>query len=157
MKKLLLISSLLFSFNGWAEECFQNDGDPIKLQGLLLEVTKYNTPLGTTKSYILRTEKKYCFKILGYKTPEGQEMPAYEIDNTTKYYPNYPPSDLTELEVVYEIMIGSASADKETRALFEKLSGQQIVLTFGDYFEEHTQWHLRRVIAWDIIKVELVD
>ena len=62
MKKLILISALLlFGSNGWAEECFQNDGDPIKLQGLLLEVTKYNTPLGTTKSYILRTEKKILF------------------------------------------------------------------------------------------------
>ena len=99
MKKLLLISSLLFSFNGWAEECFQNDGDPIKLQGLLLEVTKYNTPLGTNKSYILRTEKKYCFKILGYKTPEGQEISAREIDNTSKQWlPNESQKKAMEVE-----------------------------------------------------------
>ena len=54
-------------------------------------------------------------------------------------------------------MIGDAKLDKETRALFEKLSGQQIMLTFGNYFAEHTQWHLRRVVTWDLIKVELVD
>ena len=178
MKKLLLISSLLFSFNGWAEECFQNDGDPIKLQGLLLEVTKYNTPLGTTKSYILRTEKKYCLKIPGYKNPEGQEIPAREIDNTFKQWmPNesqrkamevaaegksyyfMPPGfwDDVPYKIKYEIMIGDAKFGKETRALFKKYSGQQIVLTFGNFFAEHTQWHLRRVIAWDLIKVELVN
>ena len=59
---------------------------PKRLQGLLHEVTKYNTPLGTTTTYILRTEKKYCFKISDFKTPEGQEMPAYEIDNTTNLW-----------------------------------------------------------------------
>ena len=179
MKKLLLISSLLlFGSNGWAEECFQNDGDPIKLQGLLLEVTKYNTPLGTNKSYILRTEKKYCFEILGYKTPEGQEIPAREIDNTSKQWlPNesqrkamrvegegksyyfMPPGffDDVPYKIKYEIMIGDAKFGKERRALFEKLSGQQVVLTFGNFFAEHTQWHLRRVVTWNLIKVELVN